>query len=291
MSMPTNDHSSSNQSTHLYVPHRQRELGWRVWVEMAAELFQARELLWRLIWRDVVARYKQSMLGIFSGMNTPLAMMMVFSYLHHSKVIAHTASTTIPYPLYAYFGLLIWQMTSTGLSRATSSLVIASNLVGKVQFPRETLVLSSLGVAVFDLCLGLPALGFLLVYYDHPLHWTVLVIPLVLIIQLILISGLGMILSVMNAAMRDIGHFLPAFLLFWMFLTPIVYHPPETPFWRLLSWINPITALVTTTRDLALVGTIKWSIPIFTSSLISLLIGLTGWRVFHQLEPRIAERV
>jgi lipopolysaccharide transport system permease protein len=283
--------ASSVPPVRVYEPHRQSRLGWRVWPEMLRELLQARELLWRLIWRDVLARYKQSVFGVGIALLGPLALMGVFAFLKRSDVLPLAGDENVPYALFVYVGLLPWQMIATGLTRSTASLVQAANLVGKVQFPRETLVLAASGQAVFDLLLGLPALIVLLIVFQWPLAWTLVFVPFVLLVEFMLISGLGLILALLNAALRDVGNALPIILVVWMFLTPVFYAPAQAGNSALLNWINPASALVTAVRDLTLAGTLSQVGPFVLATLISIACWLGGWRLFHRLEPKIAERV
>lgn len=283
--------ASAAPPVRVYEPHRQAHLGWRVWPEMVRELVQARELLWRLIWRDVLARYKQSVFGVAVGLLGPLALMGVFAFLKRTDVLPLAGDKHVPYALFVYVGLLVWQMIATGLTRSTASLVQAANLVGKVQFPRETLVLAASGQAVFDLLLGLPALVVLLIVFQWPPAWTTALLPLVLVVALLLISGLGLILALLNAALRDVGNALPLLLVVWMFLTPVFYAPAEDWPGSLLNWINPAAALVTAVRDLTLTGTLSQPGPLVLASVVGIALWLGGWRLFHRLEPKIAERV
>lgn len=285
----------------VYEPHRQSHLGWRVWPEMVRELVQARELLWRIVWRDVLARYKQSVFGVAVGLLGPLALAGVFVFLKRSAVLPLAGNEDVPDALFVYVGLLPWQMLATGLTRSTASLVQAANLVGKVQFPRETLVLAAAGQAVFDLLLGLPALVVLLIVLQWPPAWTLVFVPLVLLVELMLVSGLGLILALLNAALRDVGNALPLVLVVWMFLTPVFYAPAEPgaagfqgiagALGSLLNWINPAAPLVSAVRDLTLTGELHQPGPLALATVVSFALWLGGWRLFHRLEPKIAERV
>ncbi|MFW6125180.1 MAG: ABC transporter permease, partial [Pirellulales bacterium] len=120
-----------------------------------------------------------------------------------------------------------WQMLAGGLSRATPSLVDAAGFIGKIRFPRETLVLSGLAQAAFDFLLSLPVLAGLLWYYGQPPQWTAAAAVLLVFLQLVLMSGLGYMLALLHAAVRDVGNAMPLVLVVWMFLTPVVYPAPE----------------------------------------------------------------
>lgn len=308
----------------VYEPNRQLRLGWRIWPEMFDELYRARELLWRLAWRDVRARTKQSVFGIGVNVLSPLVLMGVFALLGRSRVI-NVGETSIPYPMFLYAGLLPWQMLAGGLTRATPSLVDAANLVGKIQFPRETLVLSGVAQALFDYLLSLPVLVVLLLLFGQSLELTVVFVPILLLFQLMLMSGLGFLLALAHTAVRDVGNALPLLIIVWMFATPIVYadtcerpntvgdsvpslenrasESEEAPassrasagstFWhqRGLRFVNPMHALAVSYRDLMFRGSLSMPGPLAWSAFVCLAVWLFGWRVFHLVEPKIAERV
>ena len=308
----------------VYEPNRQIHLGWRVWPEMFDELYRARELLWRLAWRDVRARTKQSAFGIVVSVVSPLMLMGVFAYLNRHGAV-QVGATSVSYPLFLYAGLLPWQMLAGGLTRATPSLVDAASLVGKIQFPRETLVLSGVAQAVFDYLLSLPVLVLLLVLFRQGLEPTVVFVPMVVLIQLAFLSGLSFLLALAHAALRDVGNALPMLLVVWMFVTPIIYADAaeqttpiastparlagatskieEGPLTqrdaaRSASWVqrslrvvNPMHALVVSYRDLMFRGRLTMPGALAWSAMASVAIWLFGWRVFHLVEPKIAERV
>jgi len=274
----------------VYVPDRQRRLGLRVWGEMTRELWGARGLAWRLAWRDVVGRYKQSVLGILWALFTPVAMMITFTYLKGAQFIT-VEETDVPYPLFVYCGLLPWQLFATCLTTTTTSLTNASALVKKVNFPRETLVISKVGQALFGFLIASLVLVGMFIYYGTAPAWTVVLCPLVLALLVLFAVGLGLLLSLVQVAVRDVSNALGIIVLMWLLLTPVAYQPSTGWPRMLLNWVNPMSPIVTAMRDLTFRGTITMPRELVFSTILCVLIALGSWRMFHYLEPKIAERV
>ena len=132
----------------IYEPHKQLKQGIKIWKEMFQELFDYRELIWRLFARDISAKYKQSLLGNAWSLILPFVTIGTFMYLNHAGIL-HIQQTSMPYPLYALIGLSVWQIFATGLNSGANSLIGAGDLVTKINFPREVLVIASMAQSVF----------------------------------------------------------------------------------------------------------------------------------------------
>jgi len=292
--MESGTHIEGRDAAHaelrVYVPDRQRGLGLRVWAEMARELWRARDLAWRLAWRDVVARYKQSVFGVLWAVFTPVAMMLTFAYLKRAQFFA-IQDAEIPYPLFVYCGLVPWQLFATCLTKSTSSLVQATDLVKKINFPREVLVLAKVGEALFGFLMASLVLVGLFVYYGTWPAWTVVFYPLVLALLLMFAVGLGLMLSLLEGAVRDVGNALGIILLLWLLLTPVVYPAPTGWPAVMLNWLNPLSPIIVSIRDLTFHGTLTMPRQLLVSALVCVLVTGVGWRMFHFVEPKIAERV
>lgn len=267
-------------------PDRYNSLGWGAWRQALRELVDGREIVWRLVWRDIAARYRQSFLGIGWAILTPLALVLVFVYLKHASVVAG-AQTPVPYPLFLYTGLLPWQLFQACLQRMTGCLAANPVLVTRVRFPREILVLSAIGGALFDFLLGVLVLGGFFVAFGTAPAWTIVFAPLVLLVLLAFALALGLMLAVLNGALRDLASMVPLVALLWMFLTPVLY--TEGAPW--MDWINPMAPIVVTFRDLAFGTTPDKLGPLCVAAAVSLLLLPVGWRMFHVMLPRIAETV
>jgi homopolymeric O-antigen transport system permease protein len=282
--------SGSSKLTVVYTPSADLGLGWHVWRDMARAVYDSRELTWQLFVRNWRARFRQSFLGYAWTLGTTLATVAMFTLLRGASIIRF-GETQLPYPLYVLIGFTVWQLFADSLTRATNSIVTTSKLISKINFTRETVVLSAVGEAAFDF-----SLRFVVVIAAFPLFglmpsWGLLAVPLLLVPLVLFSVGLGMILSVANSVLRDFGNALPVLLPFGMFLTPVLYPVPTTWPGTLLVKFNPVASYVMAARDLAvgaglahLGGYAAWSVA-------SVVLCLAGWRFFHLAMPRVIERL
>lgn len=267
-------------------PNRFQALGWRAWRQAVRELVQSRDALAQLVWRDVASRYRQSLLGVGWAILTPLAMVLVFLYLRQAEVVGG-GPTNVPYPLFLYTGLLPWQLFQASVQRMTGCLAANPVLVTRVRFPREILVLSGIGGALFDFALGTVVLAGFFAWFGVVPQWTCVFLPLLPVVQLAFALALGLVLSVANGALRDIASVVPLVSLLWMFLTPVLY-PHGAPW---MNWINPMAPLVVSFRDLSFHGSLSLPGPLLVAGAATLLLLPLSWRLFHVALPRVAETV
>jgi lipopolysaccharide transport system permease protein len=265
-------------------------LGLGLWRQMFRELIDSRELTWRLFLRDFSARYRQSVLGYIWAVVPVLMMVVTFTALKSSNVVP-IAKTDLPYPLFVLLGLTVWQLFATGLQGATQSLVNAGSLITKINFPRETLVIAAVGQSVFEFLVRvvLVAAGFLV--YRYVPQWTLLLVPLAIAPLLLFTLGLGLLMSLINGVMRDVGQSVSYVLTFWMFLTPVLYPPASSGKMAVFQAINPISPFVIAAQDLATKGYLTRPDGYVIATTVSVVLFFLAWRVFHLTEPRIAERV
>jgi len=282
--------SERREGGRLYLPDRQRLLGIAVWKEMVRELLGARGLIWRLARRDISARYRQSIFGVLWAVFTPVALMATFVLLKGSGLVK-IRDTDVPYPLFIYSGLLPWQLFARCLSGTTRSLTGEAELLRKVNFPREALVVSKVGQALFGFLVASVVLAGLFAYYRVAPAWTVVFYPLLLLLLAVFAVGLGFGLALLEAAVRDVGNALAVVTMAWLLLTPVAYAPATTWPRCLLNWLNPMSPIITASRDLLLRGSLTMPRELAFAALLCVLIALVSWRVFHLLEPKIAERI
>lgn len=292
--LPANDAAGSACVTALPVfvnrPNRFASLGFEAWRESAREVVAGREILWRLVKRDVFARYRQSVLGLGWAVLTPLAMVLVFVVLRAGALV-EVGDVEMPYALFLCIGFVQWQFFQACLIRTTSALSGTPALVNRVRFPRELLVFAAIGGALFDFIVSLGVLAGFLLWFGVLPAWTVLLVPLLMIVQMLLSLGLGLILAVLNGALRDLGSVVPLAALIWMFLTPVIWPERVEGLGAWLNWVNPMAPLVVSFRDLVLHGSLSLPGPLCVAVLLSVLLVPLGWRMFHVMLPRIAETV
>jgi len=211
----------------IYTPDSIRRQGWHVWGTIISEFLNSRELIWRLILRDVAARYRQSMFGYLWAVLPSIVTVIVFAVLTQSRTIP-VAETSLPYVAYALWSISVWQLFAGCLSVCTNSLVSASSLVSKVNFPKEALVMAAIGHPLLDFIIRLVLVAFVFIWYGVPFKAQMIFVPFILLPAILLAIGLSFVLSIINLVLRDIGNILGMALTFGMFLAPVLYPPPTT---------------------------------------------------------------
>jgi lipopolysaccharide transport system permease protein len=258
---------------------------------MVRELIAFRGLIWRLIVRDISARYKQSFLGVFWAFLVPLVMMFVFVWVKGENILP-IGDTTMPYAAFVFLGQMVWLLFSQGLTKTSTSLVAAGSMLTKINFPKEVLVISAIGQTIFEFLLRIPLLVIILFWVGFLPKVSVLLLPVILLPLVFFVVGLGFIVALFNAVLRDVSSILNIVLSLGMFVTPIIYPPPTGwPFSFLINHINPISGFVIAARDLATTGYLTQPLAYVSSTIFGLTIFLIGWRLMHLVEPKIAERV
>jgi lipopolysaccharide transport system permease protein len=206
-------------------------------------LWAYRELLYFLAWRDVMIRYKQTLLGAAWAVIQPVMTMVIFT-LFFGK-LAKVPSDGIPYPVFAYAGLLPWTFFSNAITASSNSLVGSANLISKVYFPRVLIPTAAICAGLVDYAISFVMLGALMVWYRVPLTpGALLLFPLTLLTTLLALA-VGMWMSGLNVKYRDIRHALPFVIQLWMFASPIIYPSSMVPVkWRWVLWFNPMAGLI-----------------------------------------------
>jgi len=263
----------------------------RGWVSLRlSELWEYRELLFFLTWRDIKVRYKQTALGASWAIIQPLLTMVVFS-LFFGK-LAGVPSDDVPYPIFSYTALVPWTFFASGLNFSSNSLVSNSNLLTKVYFPRLAMPTASVLSVAVDFALAFLVLVAMMIYYGIAPSWAILWLPLFFLLAFVTSLGVGFWLSALNVTYRDVRYTLPFLVQLWLFLTPIAYPSSllEEP-WRTLLGINPMAGVVESFRW-ALLGTdTAPGSMIAVSTLVGLGILATGAFYFRRMERSFADVV
>lgn len=258
------------------------------WVSLKlGELWEYRELLYFLTWRDIKVRYKQTVLGVAWAVIQPFFSMVVFSlFFGH---LAKIPSDGIPYPLFSYVALLPWNYFAHSLHQASNSLIGSSNLISKVYFPRLIIPISSVLSGVIDFVIAFTVLLGMMIYYRMWPTLGILLLPFFLLLALITALGTGTWLSALNVEYRDVRYVVPFLTQFWMFATPVVYPSSllSEP-WRTLYGLNPMVGVVEGFRWV-LLGTNPPGALLVVSILVSILLLVSGAYYFHRMEKRFAD--
>ena len=254
------------------------------------ELWNYRELVYFLIWRDIKVRYKQTVLGALWAIIQPLFTMLIFALFFGR--LAKVPSDGIPYPLFSYTALVPWTFFSTGLTQASNSLVQSSNMLKKVYFPRMAMPIGTVISGFVDFGLAFVLLLAMMAFYGDVPNWRVFWLPSFLMLALVTCLGVSLWLSAMNVQFRDIRHATPFLTQFWMFATPIAYPSSLLPkAWRAVYAINPMVGVVEGFRW-ALLGAHTAPGPmIAVSSIAALGLLVSGAFYFRRQERTFADIV
>jgi lipopolysaccharide transport system permease protein len=263
--------------------------GWS-WIDLG-ELWRYRELTFFLIWRDVKVRYKQTLLGAAWAILKPLFSMIIF-YIIFGR-LAGIGTDGAPGPVFYFAGLLPWVLFQDGVSKAGTSLVTGSNLITKVYFPRVAIPLASVVAPVVDFVLAFVVLLGMMLYYGVRLTSWVWTLPLFLLLALVTALGVGLWLSAMNVAYRDVGYITPFIVQAWMYASPVAYSTTLIPsgFWRVVYGLNPMAGVVQGFRW-AILGVGEPPSGLLLASIgVALLLLLTGMLYFRRMERTFADIV
>ena len=283
-----NDLNTLKAEDELEILHIRPSSGW-VSLKLD-ELWQYRELLYFLVWRDIKVRYKQTTLGATWAIIQPFFTMVVFS-LFFGK-LAKIPSDGIPYPIFSFTALVPWAFFSTGLSNASNSLVGSSQLITKVYFPRLIIPIATVLSGIVDFALAFLVLLGMMFYYGIYPTWTVLWLPLFLLLAFVISLGVGLWLSALNVQYRDVRYVVPFITQLWLFATPAAYPSSMLPQpWRTIFGLNPMVGVVEGFRW-ALLRTNNAPGPIIiVSSFAAIVIMISGAFYFRRTEKTFADLV
>ena len=251
------------------------------------DLWAYRELLYFLTWRDVKVRYKQTLMGVAWVVIQPLATMLIFTFVFTS--ITRIDSGAIPYPLFAYSGLLLWAFFSGAVSAGTNSLISNTSLVTKVYFPRAFIPAAAVGAGLVDLAVGSVLMAGLAVYYGVHVTWSLILLPVFVGLAACLALATGMLASALTVKYRDLRHALPFIIQFWMFASPVIYPSSAVPErWRWLLTLNPLAGVLEGFRASLAGLSIDWTLAAVPFFVAPALLALAFY-VFRKLEDTFAD--
>jgi lipopolysaccharide transport system permease protein len=264
-------------------PHARRGIGY--W----QDLWQARELLLFLAWRDIVVRYKQATLGVMWAILRPIMTTLVFTLVFGR--IAKLPSGDIPYALLVLSGMAPWFYFSSSVAECGNSLVANSSLITKVYFPRLVVPLSAVIANLIDFAITCVMLAILLAIYGVGLSWSLLLLPVILVALVLLSVGIGLWISAINAKYRDVQFILPFMITFGLYLSPVGFASSVVPdAWRWLYNLNPMVGVIDGFRWLLFGDAyhFQWSALAYTYGLAFILV-LTGISFFRSVERELVD--
>jgi len=263
----------------------------RGWLDVdLRELWEYRELLYFLVWRDIKVRYKQTVIGVAWAVLQPFFTMVVFTIFFGK--LAGIPSNGIPHPIFYYSALLPWLYFAGALTTATNTLVEHQRVITKVYFPRLLLPVSSTLSGLFDLGIGSTLLLLLVPLYGVAPRWQLVYLPAFVVLAWLTAVGMGLWLAALNTLYRDVRHAVPFLVQFWMLVSPVAYPsslvPPK---WQWLYGLNPIAGVIEGFRW-ALTGTASPPGPVLLTSFAGVVLLLVGGLLYFQrMETAITDTV
>lgn len=268
--------------------------GWRLL--NARELWKFRELFLFFAWRDVKVRYKQTALGALWAVLQPFMLMVVFTIFFNR--LGGIQSGDVPYPVFVYSGLVLWQLFASSLTSASNSVVGNGSIITKVYFPRLIVPVSAMGTAVVDFVAACGMLVILMWWYGVSPTWGMLFLPVPVLFCVVTAVGFGCLVSALNVSYRDFRYTVPFVIQLWLFATPTVYMnladssvaDASGLLNSLLIYGNPMTAIVGSFRA-AVLGQPVPSVMVMSSGVMAVVVLLLGLAVFRRFESRFADIV
>ncbi len=254
------------------------------------ELYAYRDLVKNLVSRDLKLRYRNSVLGFAWCLLNPLLMMVVFTVVF---TVLLTNNTIEKFPVFILTGILAWNLHTTALTGAINSVVGNANLVQKVYFPREVLVIATVLSNTVNFLLSLIVLFAMVLLYQVRLTDTLIFLPLVILVQVVFTLGVAFVLSALNVFYRDVASIMETLMLAWFFMTPIFYRIEDVfpVYSRLMYILNPPASIIAAYRDILYYGSIT-NLDFFTrTAATSVLVFVVGYAFFVRLSRSFAERL
>ncbi|MEJ7615973.1 MAG: ABC transporter permease [Pyrinomonadaceae bacterium] len=253
------------------------------------DLWAHRELVYFLTWRDLKIRYKQTVFGAAWVILQPLLTTIVFTVFLGR--LARVPSDGVPYPLFAYAGLLPWTFFSYAVGSSSNSIIGNSNLITKVYFPRIIIPVAAVAARIVDFAVAFVILAGLLIYYKVALTINIVMFPVLVMLTTLLALGVGMWVSALNVRYRDVGVVLPVALQLWMFVSPIVYPSSLVPAgWQRLYNLNPLVGIVEGFRASVFGQSFNWP-ALAVSTVITLVALIYSAYAFRRMEKSFADIV
>lgn len=253
------------------------------------DLLKYRELFFFLAWRDILVRYKQTVLGVIWAIIRPVLTMIIFTIIFGK--LAKLPSGGVPYPILVYAAMLPWQLYSTSLTDASNSLISSANMISKIYFPRIIIPASAIIVNLFDFMISFSILLVLMVYYNFWPTWNVLLIPVFILLTIVNTLGSGLWFSALSVKYRDIKYIVPFIIQLGLYISPVGFSSSVIPEkWQLLYSVNPMVCVIDGFRWAVLGESFNLNPVGFTLSMVVLfVIFFSGVWYFRKTERTFAD--
>ena len=253
------------------------------------DIWNSRELTWRLLSRNIRSQYRQSLLGIGWAFLPAIANTAIWVGLTASKTL--TIETPVDYISYVLTGMILWQAFIESFQAPSAAVTAGRSLLSKTPFPRESLLFVRFGEVLFNSSVRLSLLVIVFLFRPVELTWGVAFAPFGLLALMMFGMALGLLLMPLGALYQDVNRFMTTFAPFWMLLTPVVYALPDGGWGKLIMWLNPVSALLVSTRDIILTGGSEY----FVGGLVTIGIAIPtlflGLLLYRLSMPILIERI
>lgn len=262
----------------------------RLLKEMGSDLLRSRGLAWRLFVRDISARYRQSLLGYVWAFLPPIAATATFVFLRSTGVF-ELGETALPYAAFALIGMVLWQTFVDAMQVPIRSITTAKPMLAKINFPREAILLAALGEVLFNFLIRALLLIATFLWFQILPPTTAFLFPVGVIAVMTLGFMFGVLLTPLGLLYNDVTQALTLGTTFWLFITPVLYPAPQDGLATLLNNYNPISPLITTSREWLTTGPasqLPLFLGVFGSSVVLLLL---GWVLYRLALPHLIARM
>jgi lipopolysaccharide transport system permease protein len=274
----------------VYTPESPLRHPLKLLLSMLKDLMAARQLAWRLFLRDMSAQYRSSILGYAWVFIPPLAAALPFVFLNSQGVVA-VGETPIPYAAFAIVGTTIWQVFADAVSTPLKAVTTARPMLARINFPREAILLAALAQVGFNLLIRLALLVAVFLWFQIVPPATVVLFPVGLLGLVLVGFMLGVLITPIGLLYSDVQLSLPILLTFLMFLTPVLYPMPSDGAASVLLSINPLTPVVTTTRDWLTIGPAAQAHVFWITLAVAAVLLLFGWILYRVALPHLIARM
>jgi len=255
------------------------------------ELIRYRELFYFFTWRDVKVKYKQATLGVLWAILQPLIMMLIFTLIF-SRGLNVKSENGIPYEVFAFSGLIIWNIFSTGLLNSANSMVTNANIIKKIYFPRLIVPMSAILISLFDFCFAFVIYIGIIIFYHQETNWLRLLycLPISLFLTVLTTFGLGAFLAALNVKYRDFQYVIPFLIQFLLFANPVLYSSKifEKGILAMIMKFNPLANAINLSRSAFTNTPIDWA-GVMYGTLVAVIILFIGVYTFRKMEAYFAD--
>jgi len=282
--------SSPHETLRIYSPQPLLSRPGVMLREMLGDLWDGRELAWRLFLRDVSAQYRQSYLGYIWAFLPPLISSLTFVFLS-SQGLFSTGKTGLPYAAFAMIGTLLWQVFVDALNAPINAIQASKSMLSKINFPRESVLIAGIAMVLFNFLVRLVLLAAVLVFFHvHP-DTGLIFFPVAILALILCGTACGLAVAPLGALYGDIGRAIPLITSFWMLLTPVVYPARTTGLAGWLATWNPVSPLIMVARHSLTGDSLSPLAPFFCVLLSSIFVLMAGWIGFRITMPHLIARM